>query len=110
MGHPPASGRLAIQATPISTIVAEGQFPADRIAPSTAPAPTYPGREASLRLPEFSANVTPVTSAGIACIQGSQIYHPSLNEVLSPQGVHHSAASISFTELPAPGSFTGANP
>jgi len=57
------SGRLVIQATPISTSVAGRLLPAGPIAPTTAPALICPERETNLRLPEFSADVTPVTSA-----------------------------------------------
>ena len=63
MGHRHASGQLAILATSISTSAVERQFLAGPIAPSTAPAPTCPEGEANLRLPEFSAHVTPVPSA-----------------------------------------------
>ena len=57
------SGRLVIQVTSISPSVAEIQFLAGPIASNTAPALTCPEGQPNLRLPEFSANVTPVTSA-----------------------------------------------
>jgi hypothetical protein len=57
------SGRLVIQVTSISTSVAEKQFLAGPIASNTAPALICPERETNLRLPELSANVTPITSA-----------------------------------------------
>jgi hypothetical protein len=57
------SGRLVIQVTSISTSVAEKQFLAGPIASNTALALTCPEGQTNLRLPEFSANVTPVTSA-----------------------------------------------
>ncbi len=74
MGHHRASGRLEIQATAISTSVAGRRFPAGPIAPCTAPALTYPERETNLRLPEFLANVTPVTSARSAGREDPYIY------------------------------------
>ncbi len=63
MGHRRASGRLAIQARPISTSAVERQFRAGPMVPSTAPARTFPEGQINHRLPEFWAHVTPVTSA-----------------------------------------------
>ncbi len=74
MGHHRASGRLAIRAKLISTSAAGRLFLAGRIAPSTAPARTCPEREANLKRPEFSANVTPVTSARTARREDQYIY------------------------------------
>ena len=49
-------------------------LPAGPIAWSTAPALTGPERETNLRLPEFSANVTPVTSARSAGRKDQYVY------------------------------------
>ncbi len=74
MGHHRASGRLAIPVMPISTSAAGRQFPAGPIAPSTAPALTCLEGQTNHRLPEFSANVTPVTSARSAGREDQYVY------------------------------------